>query len=96
MDEKNKEDFINKSLFILGKNYAYQDSITIDDEDLNKLINDVTSEVPQAYLTLKNYLLSLKFYLKRSASKYVEHLLLKHILHQKSELQNLFPQVSPH
>lgn len=70
MDEKNKENFINKSLFILGKNYAYQDSITIDDEDLNKLINDVTSEVPQAYLTLKNYLLSLKFYLKRSVSKY--------------------------
>lgn len=70
MNENDLTSFINSNLFIIGKTYAEQDLLTISSEMIKSLINDEMSEVPQAYLTLKNYLLTLKYYLKRTANKF--------------------------
>lgn len=69
----NKEDekkFVDKALFLVGKSYAEQALINIDDEMLYKIIDDSISDVPQAYISLKNYLQVLKYYMNCSSSKF--------------------------
>ena len=70
MNDSSFNEFINQCLFVIGKSYAEQDSLTISDDTLNKLIGDLPYEVPQVYMTLKNYLLTIKQYLKKSVNKY--------------------------
>ena len=59
MNETSLNNFINECLLEIGRDYANQDSITITDDILKKLLDDDLIEVPQAYNTLRNYLLTL-------------------------------------
>lgn len=70
LDSGSESEFISNCLFVLGRSYAEQDSLTIEDSTLKSLIEDTTSEVPQAYMSLKNYLQTLKCFVNRSASKF--------------------------
>lgn len=70
LDKNDELNFINHCLFVIGKSYAEQDSLMISDDILKSIIEDDSSEVPQSYISLKNYLQTLKYYIKRSASKF--------------------------
>ena len=70
LDYESEKVFIENALMIVGRSYAEQDSLTLENNTLISLISDSTSDVPQAYLSLKNYLQTLKHYLNRSASKF--------------------------
>lgn len=70
MNETSLNNFINECLLEIGRDYANQDSITITDDILKKLLDDDLIEVPQAYNTLRNYLLTLKQSIYKSLNKY--------------------------
>ena len=70
LDQESEKRFINEALYILGKSYAEQDSLNIDRQTLEVLIDENTSDVPQAYLSLKNYLQTIKHFLNKSASRF--------------------------
>lgn len=70
LDLENEKEFIDNALYILGKSYAEQDSLNIERQSLISLINESTSDIPQAYLSLKNYLQTIKYFLNKSASKF--------------------------
>lgn len=70
MNETSLNNFINECLLEIGRDYASQDSITITDDILKKLLDDDLIEVPQAYNTLRNYLLTLKQSIYKSLNKY--------------------------
>ena len=70
MNETSLNNFINECLLEIGRDYASQDSITITDDILKKLLDDDLIDVPQAYNTLRNYLLTLKQSIYKSLNKY--------------------------
>lgn len=70
LDGENEKKFIVKAILQLARSYAKENSLTINDDILLDLINNEQQEVPQAFLSLKNYIDIIKFYLNRSSSRY--------------------------
>lgn len=59
-----------QALFNIARDYARENSLNISDETLEGIVKGRTAEVPQLYISLKNYISTIQFYLHRSASKY--------------------------
>ena len=56
MNNDNKIQFLNSCLVKIAKSYANVNLLTISEDELNDLISNPLKEVPQAYLSLKNYI----------------------------------------
>ena len=70
MNNDERLNFLTNNLMIVGKSYAKANSLTITDDELRKIINNPVMEVPQAFLSLKNYISTLQYYLYKSAKVY--------------------------
>jgi len=70
LDDEVKENFILKALLSLSRSYAQENSLTISDDILYELITTEKDDIPQAFLSLKNYINAIKYYLNRSSSDF--------------------------
>lgn len=70
LDSNMRNEFIYNSLLRVARSYADENSLRISDYDLRELIVSQTLEIPQEYLSLKNYISILQFYLFRTANKF--------------------------
>ena len=68
IDDSDK--IINNCLFNIARSYAKNNSLSIDDDLLKDLLSGKIYEIPQAYLTLNNYIMTIKYYLNKTASSY--------------------------
>ena len=70
MSKEVRLDFLSESLFKTARSYADVNSLTIKDEELRAIIGNPLKDVPQAFISLKNYIATIQNYLYRSSNKY--------------------------
>lgn len=70
LDGERTENLTRAALMKIGESYASENSLTVGEDTLMSLIEESSSEIPQAYLSLKNYLSTLRFYMHRSVNRY--------------------------
>lgn len=70
LDNSSNQNFIMKALLTLARSYAVENSLTVTDDYILELINKDNIDTPQAFLSLKNYINTIKFYLNRSSNNF--------------------------